>query len=176
MKSIRINVFDPASIQDAISELQEYRKWLTEKTDEFVKALGDNGVHVASVRFGDAIYDGTNDVKVSIEERGENAVAVVATGNATLFIEFGTGILYPDIHPESGELGMTRGQYGYGRGGNVWGWTYEGQPGSNGMVINSGRQRGRVHTFGNPANMPMYYTVRELEEMFETKAKEIFAS
>lgn len=176
MKTIDINVWDPGSIKDAIKAFEEYRTWLTEKTNEFVKALGESGVQIASVRFSDAVYDGDNDVSVGIEERGDAAVAVVATGDATLFIEFGTGILYPDIHPEASQQGMVRGEYGYGLGDNIWGWTYRGNPGSNGMIINQGWQRGKVHTFGNPANMPMYYTIRELEEMFETKAKEIFAS
>lgn len=176
MKTITFDIFDTKSIGAAIKEVRNFQKWVEEKTQELVRELGEKGVEIASVKFGKAVYDGKNDVEVRIEDRGKNSVAVVAVGNATLFIEFGTGILYPDTHPESGGLGMVRGQYGYGRGGNIWGWTYEGEPGTNGMVINQGRQRGRVHTFGNPSNMSMYLTVRELEEIFEETARRVFTS
>ena len=43
----------------------------------------------------------------------KNKIAVVAVGSATLFIEFGTGVKYPDNHPEAAEHGMIRGGYGY---------------------------------------------------------------
>ena len=85
-------------IEKAIQELNEYKRWLSEKTKEFLKALADEGVQIASAKFAKAEYDGTNDVSCSVEERGENKVAVVAVGNSVLFIEFGTGIKYPDTH------------------------------------------------------------------------------
>lgn len=174
MKTIVIDIFNPASITKAMKELEAFRANLKTKTAEFVKQLGDRGVQIADVKFGEAQYDGTNDVTVHIEERGENSVAVVAVGNATLFIEFGTGIIYPDIHPEAHQLGMNRGEYGYGFGNNIWGWTYEGNPGTNGVVISQGMKAGKVHTFGNPANMCMYYTIQELENIFEETARRVF--
>lgn len=165
---------DGKSISKAIKELQNYKKWLLERTKEFLKALGEEGVKIASVKFSNAQYDGTNDVSVSIEQREGNKVAVVAVGNATLFIEFGTGVKYSDNHPEATKNGMIRGEYGYKLGRIEKGWRYIGNPGTNGEIITSGKHAGEVHTYGNPANMSMYLTVRELEEKFEGMARRIY--
>ena len=163
-----------ASINRAIKELEDYKKWLLSKTKEFLKALADEGVEIANTKFAKAVYDGTNDVSCSVEERGDNKIAVVAVGGATLFIEFGTGVKYPDNHPEAGKHGMVRGQYGYKLGRLPQGWRYEGDPGSNGEVITEGKHVGEVHTYGNPANMSMYQTIRKLEEKFEEIARRVY--
>lgn len=162
------------SIGRAIKELNDYKKWLTDKTKEFLKALADEGVEIASVKFGQAVYDGTNDVTCQMEDRGENKVAVMAIGSATLFIEFGTGVRYPDNHPEAAENGMVRGAYGYKLGRLEKGWRYTGEPGSNGEVITEGKHAGEIHTYGNPANMSMYLTVRELQDKFEEIARRVY--
>lgn len=121
-----------------------------------------------------AVYDGTNDVSVSVESRGENKAAVVAIGSSVLFIEFGTGVKYPDSHPEAGKFGFEHGGYGHHLGRLEKGWRYQGDPGTNGEVIATGKHAGEIHTYGNPANMSMYYTVRELEEKFEEIARRVY--
>lgn len=63
-----------------------------------------------------------------MENRDEDTVAVVAVGGAVLFIEFGTGVKYPDNHPEAGKNGFTRGGYGYHLGRLKNGWRYTGNP------------------------------------------------
>ena len=98
------------SIDQAIQELKRYKAWLLDRTQKFLEALAEEGMQIATVKFAEAVYDGTNDVTCSIEERGKNKVAVVALGSAVLFIEFGTGVKYPDDHPEAGKHGMTRGE------------------------------------------------------------------
>ena len=162
------------SIDRAIKELNDYKKWLTDKTKEFLKALADEGVKIASAKFGQAVYDGTNDVTCQMEDRGKNKVAVMAIGSATLFIEFGTGVRYPDNHPEAAENGMVRGAYGYKLGRLEKGWRYTGEPGNNGEVITEGKHAGEIHTYGNPANMSMYLTVRELQDKFEEIARRVY--
>ena len=164
----------PAGIDQAIKELEDYKKWLVTKTKEFVQALADEGMEITKAKFGNAVYDGTNDVSVSVEQRGDFKTAVVAVGGATLFIEFGTGVKYPDNHPEAGKHGMVRGEYGYRLGRLEQGWRYQGDPGSHGEVIAEGKHVGEVHTYGNPANMSMYQTVRELEEKFEEIARRVY--
>lgn len=162
------------SIDSAIKELYKYKRWLTNRTKKLLTTLADEGLNVSSVRFSQAIYDGTNDVSVSIEDRGKNKIAVVAVGSATLFIEFGTGVTYADDHPEAAEHGMVRGGYGHGLGRMKNGWRYEGEPGTNGEVITSGKHAGEIHTYGNPANMSMYSTIKELEQHFEEIVKRVF--
>lgn len=161
-------------IDSAIKELQRYKTWLLECTEKFLKALGDEGVSIASAKFQSAAYDGTNDVSVSVESRGEAQVAVVAVGSAVLFIEFGTGVRYPDSHPEAGQNGFAHGQYGYKLGGMKKGWRYRGDPGTHGQLITKGKHAGEVHTYGNPASMSMYLTVRELEQKFEEIARRCY--
>lgn len=162
------------SIDNAIRELNDYKKWIQDKTKEFLKALADEGLQIASAKFAEAKYAGTNDVACSVEERGDYMVAVVAVGNATLFIEFGTGITYPDNHPEAGKMGMVRGGYGYHLGRLEKGWRYTGDPGKMGEVITEGKHAGEVHTYGNPANMCMYLTVEELKDKFEEIARRVY--
>ena len=162
------------SIDNAIKELKNYKTWLKECTVKFIQALGEEGVQVATAKFQTAVYDGTNDVSVSVESRDNNKVAVVAVGSSVLFIEFGTGVKYPYNHPEAGKNGFTRGGYGYKLGRLENGWRYTGDPGSNGEVITTGKHAGEVHTYGNPANMSMYETVRELEEKFEEIARRCY--
>ena len=68
---------------------------------------------------------------------------------------------------------MTRGTYGKGRG-KQSSWGYYGEPGSNGLVKEKPNGTTVVITHGNPANMPMYETVKELEGRVYTLAKEVF--
>ena len=163
-----------SSIENAINELKAYRQWLLKKTDEFLRVLGDEGVQIASVNFAQATYDGTNDVSCMVEERGDNRLAVMAIGGAVLFIEFGTGITYPDDHPEAAANGMIRGEYGHRLGRLEKGWRYKGDPGTNGEIITEGKHAGEVHTYGNPANMSLYSTIKELEERFEEIARRVY--
>jgi hypothetical protein len=164
-------------VANAIRELEDYRTWMQERTRAFLKALAAEGVEIASCKFHWAVYDGTNDVTVEMEDRGKNRVAVVAVGSAVLFIEFGTGTkTWPDNHPEAHELGMIRGEYGDRRGQHK-AWVYRGEAGTNGVPVIKGKKDkdlNRIKTYGNPANMSMYQTVNELRERFEELAKEAF--
>ena len=168
---IKLNDHD---INLAIKELQTYKKWIKEKTHKLLNTLSEEGLQIASVKFDNAIYDGTNDVACKIEQRGDNKVAILAIGSAVLFIEFGTGIRYPNNHPEATKYGMIHGKYGYGLGKFSKGWRYKGNPGTNCEIITSGKHAGEVHTYGNPANMSLYLTINELEDKFEKIAKKVF--
>ena len=90
-----------------------------------------------------------------------------------LFIEFGTGVVYPDNHPEAADLGMRRGEYGAGHGKQP-SWGYYGDPGTNGKVHAKDDGTTVVITQGNPANMSMYETVKHLQMILPGLAKEVF--
>lgn len=162
-----------SGVDTLLKEVQEYKKWLNDRTQVFVKRLGEIGLNIASVEFQNAQYDGSNDVSVHMEDRGGNKTAVVAVGRAVLFIEFGTGITYPNDHPQAGELGMERGGYGY-KLGRLPSWRYEGDPGTSGEKITEGKHKGEIRTKGNPANMPMYKAAKEIEQQFKDIAREVF--
>lgn len=153
--------------------VEEYQRWLKDRSDKLLDRLAEEGYQIASAKFAQAVYDGTNDVSVSMENRGTNTRAVVAVGSSVLFIEFGTGVVYPDDHPEADDLGMKRGEYGKGHGKQT-SWGYYGEPGTNGELREKKNGSMVVITHGNPANMAMYETVKELETHLRDLAKEVF--
>lgn len=170
-----INV--PLSIpayDNLIRKIEDLGNWQSDRAIVFADRLAQEGMEIASIKFSQAVYDGTNDVSVTVEPRGNNVRAVVATGGATLFIEFGTGVTYPDDHPEAGEHGMKRGEYGHGHG-KQHSWGYYGEPGTNGVLKEKKNGGFVVITHGNPANMPMYETVKELQDRLTEIAKEVFS-
>ena len=97
-----------AGIDRAIRELEKYERQVEDRCQKLVDRLVQMGIPVARANFSSAAYDGTNDVTVRSETDG-TYTAIVAEGNAVLFIEFGTGVFYPDKHPEAAMLGMERG-------------------------------------------------------------------
>ena len=157
-----------------IQKVEDLGNWQSDRAIVFADRLAQEGLEIASVKFSQAVYDGTNDVSVTVEPRGNNVLAVVATGGATLFIEFGTGVTYSDDHPEAEELGMKRGEYGQGHG-KQHSWGYYGDPGTNGVLKEKKNGGFVVITHGNPANMPMYETVKELQDRLTEIAKEVFS-
>lgn len=157
-----------------IRKIEDLGNWQSDRAIVFADRLAQEGMEIASIKFSQAVYDGTNDVSVTVEPRGNNVQAVVATGGATLFIEFGTGVTYPDDHPEAEELGMKRGEYGQGHG-KQHSWGYYGDPGTNGVLKEKKNGGFVVITHGNPANMPMYETVKELQDRLTEIAKEVFS-
>ena len=101
-------------------------------------------------------------MKVSVENRGDTARAVVALGRATLFIEFGSGVIKP-LHPET-PPGLERGSWSDGPNGKGH-WQ---DP--NGWYYAHGKK-----SRGNPANMAMYEAVKDLENRLGQIAKEVFS-
>lgn len=162
---------DTQSINDAIKELRQYKKDFLQKEKKLLEGLAMLGVKEASVRFTTAMYDGVNDVHVTLKKIA-NGYAIVAKGQAVAFIEFGTGVYhnpsepYPNPRPE-GIVGI--GEYGQGKGKRK-AWFYKGEAGSNGEV----QKNGVVKTRGNPAAMPMWYASEEMRNSILKLAREVF--
>lgn len=134
---ITIDPFDKDSITKAIKQLEEYKTDFLAKEKIFVKRLAELGVSVASTGFALADYDGINDVVVTLEHHGNRAV-IVASGEAVGFIEFGTGVRYPEW--DSSGMDYTppkHGTYGKGYGARQKGWYFK--PGEGAVQ----------HTYGN---------------------------
>ena len=171
---ISLDVFSRASIDEAIRKLTAYADGLEQKTEELKRRLASEGILVAEEQFGSAIYDGTNDVHVDLVD-GEDKVAIRASGDTVLFIEFGTGVNLPTYHPKREELQVGDvGTYGYGLGKLKGGWRY---PESKGKGTNGEEDPdhpGYIHTYGNPANMPMYNASKEIRSRVLEIAKEVF--
>lgn len=173
MKTVKVPL-SQRGIDTLLREIESYTVWLKERSQVLLDRLAQAGFEVASARFAKAAYDGTNDASVSMETRSDGVRAVVAVGASVLFIEFGTGVTYPDDHPQAAELGMKRGEYGQGHG-KQSSWGYYGDPGTNGVVKMKKDGSTVIITHGNPANMPMYETVKELEAMLPELVKEVFS-
>ena len=156
-----------------ISKVERIESGLEPRIKAIQEKLAELGASEARMRFGDAVYDGTNDVEVSVAWKDENTIVVSATGRSVLFIEFGTGVTYSDPHPQAEEFGMIRGGYGQGKGKNP-SWTYYGEPGTNGQFVTSGLKGDVYRTSGNPANRCMYEAGQKMREEIIRAVKEVF--
>ena len=164
------------TIAEALNEIEQYKAQFDPKLKEFCAKLATIGATVASIHFTRALYDGINDSKIRVEPT-DTGYKIIAEGNAVAFIEFGAGVHYPDIHPKAAELGIMHGTYGKGNGKNDY-WWYTGQPGTAGGEFardRYGREKSNsTITHGNPANMPMYYAAKEMQERVQEIAQEVF--
>ena len=154
---------DKQDIDRAIRELKAYKQEFLKKEKRLLEGLANIGIKEASVRFTTAMYDGTNDVSVTLDENNRGYV-IVAEGEAVAFIEFGAGVYhngsepYPNPRP-SGIVGI--GEYGKGKGKQkAWGYKNENDE----LVI----------TRGNPAAMPMWYASEEIKNSVLKVAREVF--
>ncbi len=158
-KTIRINGLSDQNIRNAIKEVRKYQRWVEDKEAELRLRLASVGATVASIQFSRAIYSGTNDVSVRVDNTGSVAV-IYAEGESVAFIEFGSGDKHGHGHPQAGEFGFGPGTYPSDKGhwNNPKGWWY-------------GNSQ---HTYGNPPAMAMYQAVQAMTEQITMIAKEVF--
>lgn len=161
MKTVYNIDLSVSGINELQQGLRETKTWLKQKTNELCQRLADMGVEKAELNFSTVIYDGIYDFEVHAEPQG-NGFVVKASGEKILFIEFGTG-LGGFGHPESNGYGG--GTYpGKGNWDNPKGWWYSNEDGSG------------HHSYGNPPNMSMYNTVKDLEMQLEQVVREVFST
>lgn len=163
-KTIRINGISEATIEAAAQEMRRYAQWIERKEIEFRSRLASLGATVASIQFARAIYNGTNDVSVRVDDTGSVAV-IYAEGESVAFIEFGSGSRYGYGHPQAGQFGVGPGTYsdgpeGKGHWDNPKGWWYG---------------HGK-HSYGNPPAMAMVKARDAMVEDITTIAKEVFGT
>ena len=171
---ISIDLFDLDSIDDAIKKVDSYAKDLERKAQELCQRLGATGYQIALDGFFNAIYDGTNDVSVEWLSE-DNKIVIRASGYAVMFIEFGTGVTHQTYHPKRGELGIGNvGTYGHGLGKLKGGWRYPAENGAGTKGKPDAKHPGYIHTYGNPANMPMYNASRDIRSEYLKVVREVF--
>lgn len=145
-----------------IDRLKAREEKFPEKTRAFAYTLAESGTKIAQNLFSDAVYQGNGSVGVRAEKKTFGA-AVVASGPGVAFIEFGAGVAlgngYPGTRPP-GIVGI--GQYGYGRGANIEGWTY---------IDESGNMQ---QTIGNAPYAPMFNTATQLRAMLPEASRAVF--
>lgn len=154
--TVDVNIFDYASVSRAKRSLEEYTADLIEKANTVCERLATIGAVRASLDFSRAIYNGTNDVEVTVEPI-DNGYAIHARGNAVLFVEFGSGASYGYGHPEP---------EGYGPG------TY---PGKGHWDDPNGWWYGtHEHSYGNPPAAAMYHAKQDVLQEVQRIADEVF--
>lgn len=154
--TVDVNIFDYASVSRATRRLDEYFADLIEKANTVCERLASMGAVRASLDFSRAIYNGTNDVAVTVEPI-DNGYAIHARGNAVLFIEFGSGASYGYGHPEPEGYGP--GTYpGKGHWDDPNGWWYG----------------NHEHSYGNPPAQAMYNAKRDIQAEVQRIADEVF--
>lgn len=163
-KKITVNLWSDKSVASAAQKLRAYAAWIEKKEAELRIRLASLGASVASIRFSRAVYTGTNDVSVRVDDTGNTAV-IYAEGSAVAFIEFGSGKTYGYGHPNAGEHGFgpstwSLGEEGKGHWDNPKGWWF-----------GSGQ-----HTYGNPPAMAMVAARDAMVEDLTRIAKEVFGT
>lgn len=161
-----------SGIDEAIKELEEYKKDIKRKTallqDRIAKRIeeeADKGF--ASAVVDDLVRGGYQkpDVTVNYTTKGDISV-VVAQGEDVVWVEFGAGVYHngnlgSSPHPRGSELGMTIGGYGQGKG-KQRSWGFKDADGT-------------LHvTRGTPAQMPLEKAVLSVLDELPQMAKEVF--
>lgn len=158
MKKITIEL-NPTSINKAIKDIRKLNAEWDRKIDEVTRRLAEIGATKASLGFSRAVYTGDNDVSISVEPI-ENGYSIIASGEAVLFIEFGSGVTYGYGHPAPMNYGP--GTYpGNGHWDDSKGWWLP-------------KDKGGLHTYGNPPSATMYQTGKELQQEILRIAREVF--
>ena len=159
---ITVDPFDKKSIDAAVKTLEKYKKDFLKKEAEFIRRLKELGVSVATVGFATADYDGVNDVLIAETQNG-NRAAVIVYGETVGFIEFGTGVKYPEWDNSGTDYTPPKhGTYGKGKGANPKGWWFSMSPGS------------AQHTYGNPPAEAMLEARNSMIEQVVQIAREVW--
>lgn len=160
---ITINPLDYQSINAAYKQVNQYKKDFAVKEREFIRKLTEIGVSVAFTGFATADYDGHKDVVVTSNVSG-NRAEVIAYGSTVGFIEFGTGVTYPEYDSSRSDFTPPpHGSYGFGRGNNPWGWWFTPHPGAKSK-----------HTYGNPPAEAMLTARDRMVERITQIAREVW--
>ncbi|MGM9924236.1 MAG: hypothetical protein ACI4EU_08400 [Butyrivibrio sp.] len=158
---IKISV-DTKSLNHLIRTVDKKLDRYTKKINKLTRKLAEMGATNVSLGYARALYDGYNDIEVSVEE-AENGFDIIASGEKVLFVEFGTGITMGYGHPQAGEFGYGPGTYNP-RSKNwqsPYGWYFKDADGQ------------KYHTYGNPPSMTMYETAKQLKDAVLETAKAV---
>ena len=170
-KTIKIDLFDGKSLQQAIKQIEAYRDDLPRKCELFVRRLAELGIPVidSNIAAAQGDSDKGHNTYIKINSFGSYSQAeLICEGKDLLFIEFGAGVHYnghlgSSPHPKGNELGYTIGSYGKGQGKNDF-WFYYADSGE------------AVMSHGTKSTMPVYKAGIEIRRQVLKIAREVFGS
>ena len=171
---IKVRLSD-AGLRDAERQIQEYKTTLNRKARALAFRLSWLGFEVAKVRFANAEYAGSNDVKCHINQK-DKTCTIVAEGKSVAFIEFGTGIHHDGYGGELPPGVGVHGSYGQGKGAGRR-WYYYGDSGNAGTYVDTVPGKGQLnYTSGNEPAMAMWGAVEEMASQVEATWREVWSS
>lgn len=171
---IKVRLSD-AGLRDAERQIQEYKATLNRKARALAFRLSCLGLEVAKIRFENAEYAGSNDVKCHINQKDKTCI-IVAEGKSVAFIEFGTGIHHNGYGGELPPGVGAHGSYGQGKGAGRR-WYYYGDPGNAGTYVDTVPGKGQLnYTDGNEPAMAMWGAVEEMASQVEATWREVWNS
>ena len=171
---IKVKLSD-AGLRDAERQIQEYKATLNKKARALAFRLSWLGLEVAKVRFTNAEYAGSNDVKCHVNQK-DKTCTIVAEGKSVAFIEFGTGAHHNGYGGELPPGVGAHGSYGQGKGAGRR-WYYYGDPGNAGTYVDTVPGKGQLnYTDGNEPAMAMWGAVEEMASQVEATWREVWSS
>lgn len=175
-KTIKVDIFDPKSIQECIKQIEAYRDDLPRKCQEICRRLCEIGQQTALVAINESPQGKAVTLRMDIDPSKTGCKAMlVGTGktvtdekgrtfNLLFGIEFGSGItLNPTENPLASDFGMGVGTFpdqvhAFDRGG----WMYLDKDGN------------WKHSYGIKATTPMYKAMVEIRRNLDTVIREVF--
>ena len=170
MKNITVRL-DPKSVDNAIKELEQYKKDIEQKARLLVERLIDYGADIARIKIVNlgAVYSG--ELLSGVDGYFSpllNAGYVRVTSDHVAFVEFGTGVVGQQSPHTNGEY-LSKASWGYATGQKIFttkdgkvGWIYPTDDG------------GFRFTEGMKSRPFMYQTALELQREFPRMAREVF--
>ena len=177
---IKVRLSD-AGLKQAEEDILKYKTTLNRKARALAFRLSWLGLEVAKIRFENAKYAGSNDVKCHINQK-DKTCTIVAEGKSVAFIEFGTGVTHqgwgaagtvgplplPDNIGEHGTYGKENGKHKR--------WYYYGDPGNDANTVMYKDKGTLVITSGNEPAMAMWGAVEEMASQVEATWREVWNS
>ena len=175
-KTIKVDIFNPKSIQNCIKQIESYRDDLPRKCQEICRRLAEEGVRVADAAINSVPIGKTITLTTDINPSKMGCRAIMRmTGRETrtedgrifytaLAIEFSAGVRYASTaSPRASDFGMGTGTFPDSK--HSWqmeGWYYLGDDGN------------WHHSFGVQASHPLYSASMEMRQKIDSIIKEVF--
>lgn len=172
LRNIRIDLFDPDSIDAAIAEINQVRKDIRKMCESLVRKLTEQGIEIAKMQIASLNAVATGELEQSIQGvyfPGERLGVVYSDCPYALFVEYGTGpVGEKSKHPEYGKA-----QWAYNIGPRIGPNKRHPEWGDGWLYFNE--KDGHWHwTSGQPARPYMYNTLKRLVEAAEREGSHMF--
>lgn len=174
-KTIKMDLFDAKSLQNAIKQLEQYRDDLPRKAQQLCQRLAEEGVKVADVAINSVPIGRTITLTTDINPSKMGCKAIMRmvgketyTNDGRIFhtalaIEFGAGIYYNKSNSIiAGKFGMGIGSFPGQTHAYQDGWWYLDDKGE------------LQYSHGVQASMPMYKASVEMQQKVDAIVKEVF--